>query len=222
VFVDEEKAHYPISLLCRVLQVSRSGYYAWRQRGTSNRAQSDAALSGEIATAHERSRRTYGSPRIHAELRAGGRRVGRKRVARLMRRAGLVGISRRRYRCTTDSRHEHDVAANVIQRDFDVAEPNRVWVADMTYVWTWEGWLSLAAIVDLFSRRVVGWATSSCNDTVLALEALHAALKARKPPPGLLHHSDRGSPYASADYRAAMLGMSLRKLYAADRTDVPA
>src|SRR5882757_10980635 len=109
-----------------MLEVSRSGYYAWCQRGPSGRAQSDAALADEIATTHKRSRRTYGAPRIHAELRARGRKIGRKRVARLMRRAGLAGISRRRYRCTTDSRHDHDVAANVLQRDFDVTEPNRV------------------------------------------------------------------------------------------------
>ena len=201
VFVDEEKAYYPTSLLCRVLQVSRSGYYAWRQRGTSRRAQADAELSGEIATAHERSRRTYGAPRIHAELRACGRRVGRKRVARLMRRAGLVGISRRRYRCTTDSRHEHDVAANVIQRDFDVAEPNRVWVADITYVWTWEGWLYVAAIIDLFSRRVVGWATADHMRTELVLEALSRATGERLTSSRLVHHSDRGSQYASDAHR---------------------
>lgn len=201
VFIDEEKVYYAISLLCRVLQVSRSGYYAWCRRGTSGRAQADAVLSAKIASAHERSRRTYGAPRVHAELRAHGHRVGRKRVARLMRRAGLVGITRRRYRCTTDSRHEHDVAANLVRREFDVTEPNRVWVADVTYVWTWEGWLYLAAIVDLFSRRVVGWATADHMRTELVLEALARATGERVTSRRLVHHSDRGSQYASELYR---------------------
>jgi putative transposase len=201
VFIFAEKACYPVTLLCRVMEVSRSGFYAWCTRGPSPRAADDASLTCTIAEAHRRSRGTYGSPRVHAELRAKGRRVGRKRVARLMRRAGLARLTRRRYRCTTDSRHDLPVAANLVRRHFDVDEPNRVWVADITYVWTWEGWLYLAAVVDLFSRRVVGWATADHMRTDLVLEALARATGERVTSNLLVHHSDRGSQYASGHYR---------------------
>jgi transposase InsO family protein len=201
VFIDEEKARYSISLLCRVMQVSRSGFYAWGKREPSLRGLEDTSLSQTIAEAHRHSRGTYGSPRIHAELRASGRHVGRKRVARLMRRAGIAGLTRRRYRCTTDSRHDLPVAANLVRRRFEVSEPNRVWVADITYVWTWEGWMYLAVIVDLFSRRVVGWATADHMRTDLVLEALARATGERVTSNLLVHHSDRGSQYASGHYR---------------------
>jgi putative transposase len=209
VFIDGEKAHYPVGVLCRVMKVSRSGYYAWRTREPSQRASEDDALAHTVAEVHERSRGTYGSPRIHAELRARGHRVGRKRVARLMRRTGLAGLTRRRYRCTTDSRHEFPAAANLVRRRFDVDAPNRVWVADITYVWTWQGWLYLAAIVDLFSRRVVGWATADHMRTELVLEALARATGERATSPELVHHSDRGSQYASGLYRSILAAQGI-------------
>lgn len=203
-FILAEKALYPIALLCQVLGVSRSGFYAWYHRPVPQRERGDAQLAVQVVAAHTRSRGTYGSPRVHAELRARGVRVGRKRVERLMRENGVKARRKRRFRKTTDSAHSSPIAPNVVARNFTADEPNRVWVTDVTAVWTLEGWLFLAAILDLYSRRVVGWAASSSNDTELALEALRAALRVRRPAPGLVHHSDRGSPYASAEYRAEL------------------
>lgn len=203
-FILAEKAFYPITVLCRVLEVSRSGFHAWRGRPPAPRVRSDAQLAARVAAVHARSRKTYGSPRVHAELQAKGVRVGRKRVERLMRENGLEARRKRRFRKTTDSKHSNPIAPNVVARKFHVAEADRVWVTDVTAVWTLEGWLYLAVMLDLFSRRVVAWATSANNDTCLALEALRAALRARRPRAGLVHHSDRGSPYASADYRAVL------------------
>jgi len=202
-FIAQEVA-FPVETMCRVLGVTRSGFYAWKKRPKPARAKSDAQLTVKVAAAHQRSRRTYGSPRVHRELRAQGVRVGKKRVERLMRENGIQGRSKRRFKRTTDSKHGGPVAPNVLARRFTVAEPNRVWVTDVTAIATGEGWLYLAPVLDLFSRRVVGWAASSSNDTALALEALRRALRSRRPPPGLLHHSDRGSPYASDDYRAEL------------------
>ena len=153
---------------------------------------------------HRRSRRTYGSPRVHADLRAKGRRVGKKRVERLMRKNGLAAQRKRRFRRTTDSNHDGPIAPNVLERQFVQEAPNTVWVTDVTYIFTAEGWLYLAVMLDLFSRRVVGWATSDTNDRFLALDALYRSLRARRPQTGLVHHSDRGSPYASEDYRDAL------------------
>lgn len=204
VFIDAQKADYPVRILCRVLEVSRSGYYAWRGRAPSTRATEDRSLTATIVVAHRRSGGTYGSPRIHAELRAGGQHLGRKRVARLMRRAGLVGITRRRYRATTDSNHQEPVAKNVVNRCFDVYEPNRVWAADITCVATSEGWIYVAVVIDLFSRRVVGWATADHMRTELALEALARATGERAVSRTLVHHSDRGVQYASERYRGAL------------------
>lgn len=203
-FIRAEKDHFPVAFMCEHLDVSRSGYYAWLERPAPTRAAEDAEIAAEITAAHARSRKTYGSPRIHAELRARGRRVGKKRVERLMRESGLQARRKRRFRRTTDSNHTNPVAPNVVERKFDPPAPNRIWVTDVTYVWTDEGWLYLAVMLDLFARRVVGWATSAKNDTVLALSALQSALQGRRPARGLIHHSDRGSPYASADYRAAL------------------
>jgi putative transposase len=204
VFIAAEKAVYPVGVLCDVLGVSRSGYYAWSGRPEPARAQSDAQLKAQIAAVHEKSRSTYGSPRVHAALRGKGVRVGKKRVERLMREDGIKARQKRRFRRTTDSNHTHPIAPNVLDRNFTVTAPNKVWVTDVTYIATDEGWLYLAAILDLFSRRVVGWATSATNDRALALDALELALRARRPAAGLLHHSDRGSPYASEDYREAL------------------
>jgi putative transposase len=203
-FVQAEKASYPIRLLCRCLAVSRSGYYAWRKRPASARAREDAQLGVEIAASHAESRRTYGSPRVRRDLRDKGVRISRKRVARLMRERDLVGRRRRRFRATTDSRHSFPVAPNVLMREFHVEAPNTAWVTDITYVATQEGWLYLAVILDLFSRRVVGFAMSDRITRELVLEALHRALAQRPGVRDLIHHSDRGSQYASHDYRRAL------------------
>lgn len=198
------KARWPVEVQCAVLGVSRSGYYAWKARPASLRAKDDAELLVEIKAAHKVGRKAYGSPRVHRELRANGRRVGKKRVERLMREEGIAGRKRRRFRRTTDSNHPDPIAPNVLDRAFDVSLPNKAWVTDVTYVWTRAGWLYLAAILDLCSRRVVGWATSENNDRALALDALRRATTTRRPAAGLLHHSDRGSVYASGDYGEAL------------------
>jgi putative transposase len=203
-FVHAERAMWPVHVLCDVLGVSRSGYYAWRDRPASAREQADGELVVEIQAAHNAGRGHYGSPRVHRVLRKNGRRVGKKRVARLMRQEGIVARRRKKFRTTTDSKHADPIAPNILNRQFDVELPNTAWVTDVTYVWTLQGWLYFAAILDLCSRRVVGWATSAHNDRQLALDALHGATSARHPSPGLLHHSDRGSVYASGDYRDAL------------------
>lgn len=204
VFIHAERALYPVVVLCRVLEVSRSGYYVWIDRAESARATADAQLAVKIKAAHKMSRATYGSPRVHRELRARGLRVGRKRIERLMRERGIQARRKRRFRRTTDSNHANPIAPNVLGRKFTVKAANAVWVTDVTCVWTGEGWIFLAVMLDLFARRVVGWAASDTNDTELALAALRHALRDRNPRPGLVHHSDRGSPYASNDYRRAL------------------
>jgi len=203
-FIEEHERQWPLSDLCRVLDVSRSGFHAWRVRGKSMRQRQDEQLVVEVVAVHERSRRTYGSPRVHAELRARGTRTGRKRVARLMRAKSLVARCKRRFRRTTDSRHSNPIAPNIVARSFRADAPNKVWVTDVTAIWTLEGWTYLAVMLDLFSRRVVAWAMSESNDTTLALNVLREAVRLRRPPHGLIHHSDRGSPYASSDYRAEL------------------
>lgn len=208
-FILARAVAFPIAFMCRVLGVSVSGFYAWRKRPVPERAKVDARLAVEIAASHKRSRGRYGSPRVHADLRARGVRVGKKRVERLMREQGLAARRKRRFKKTTDSAHAQPIAPNVLERDFETSAPNAVWVTDVTYVWTDEGWLYLAAIIDLFARRVVGWAASETNDTELALAALSMATKRRKPPRGLVHHSDRGSTYASDDYRRALTKLGI-------------
>jgi transposase InsO family protein len=208
-FIRTEKANYPVPVLCRVLEVSRSGFYAWCRREPSERARQDEKLRVEIRATHAVSRRTYGSPRIQSALAENGLRVSRKRVARLMAEEGLQGQQKRRFRVTTNSKHSFPVAPNLLQRDFTAFEPNQVWVSDITYIWTWEGWLYLAVILDLFSRRVVGWALDSRIDTTLALEALQVALRTRSPEAGTIHHSDRGVQYAAEDYQAKLAAHGL-------------
>jgi putative transposase len=203
-FILAEKAFYPITVLCSVLGVSRSGFHAWQRRPRTQRLRADAQLGAQVVAIHTRSRGTYGSPRVHAELRAQGVRVGKKRVERLMQENGIQARRKRRFRKTTDSKHDSPIAPNIVAREFEVDAPNRVWVTDVTAIWTLQGWLYLAAVLDLYSRRVVAWAVSANNDTVLALQALRTALRARRPGAGLVHHSDRGSPYASGEYRAAL------------------
>ncbi len=203
--VDAEKANFPVQVLCEVLEVSRSGYYAWRDRAPSSRTLSDAELRVEIGGVHKRSKRRYGSPRVFRALRRRGFKVSEKRVARLMREDGLVGLRKKAFRRTTDSNHDNPIAPNLVQRQFTPSGANQVWAGDVTYISTDEGWSYLAVLLDLYSRRVVGWAMSATNDTALALDALRMAEKARRNRlPGLVHHTDRGSPYASDDYRKAV------------------
>jgi len=204
-FIHAERATYPIAVLCRVLRVARAGYYAWAGRGASARAQADEELSTQIKEAHERSRGTYGVPRVHAALRAAGVRTSRRRVARLMRAGGLAGCCRRRRRVrTTVADPAHAPAPNLVARDFAAPATDRLWLGDITYVATHEGWLYLAVLLDARSRRVVGWAMADHLRTELALDALAMALQARRPPPGLVHHTDRGCQYTAAAYRQAL------------------
>jgi putative transposase len=203
-FIAAEKAQYPVDFVCNVLGVSRAGYYAYSTRPTSKHAARDEALAARIGKVHAESRRIYGSPRVHRELIARGERVSRKRVARLMKARELCGKRRRRFRVTTQSEHTFPVARNVLARQFKASAPNEKWVGDITYLWTREGWLYLATLIDIFSRRVVGWSMSERLTTDLPLAALRMALKSRRPARGLLHHTDRGSQYASADYRRVL------------------
>ena len=203
-FIDAQKADFPVAFACRVLGVSRSGYYQWLKEPTSNRCRRDEQLATTIRDIHAEHKGRYGSPRIHQELRARGERVGRKRVARLMTDQGLRGRAPKRFRRTTDSRHDHPIAPNLLDRNFTAEAPNQVWVGDITYVPTREGWLYLAVLLDLFSRRVVGWATSDTIDTLLALSALNMAMRQRRPTGNLMHHTDRDCRYASAEYRQAL------------------
>jgi len=202
--VEAEKAYFPVRVLCQVLQVSVSGFYSWRKRGPSQRVQEDEQLKVHIRAAHKASRGRYGSPRVQKELCAQDQHVGKKRVARLMKADGLAARRKRRFRRTTDSTHQHPVAPNLLDRQFTVDAPNAVWVTDITYIWTQEGWLYLAAILDLYSRKVVGWAVDESLERHLALDALAMALSNRRPARGLLHHSDRGVQYASDDYQKAL------------------
>jgi transposase InsO family protein len=203
-FIQAEKAQFPVRVLCRALSVSPSGYYAWTTRPPAARAVRDHALRAELRVVHARHRGRYGSPRLQRELQAQGAVVGRKRVIRLMRLEGLRAQRCRRYRVTTDSAHPWTVAPNRLQRQFAVAAPDRVWVADVTYLETSEGWLYLAVLIDLYARRVVGWATRPRLTSELSCAALHLAVGTRRPAPGLLHHSDRGGVYASQPYQALL------------------
>ena len=206
------KNDYPILTLCANLAVSPSGFYDWHKRRTDPgpRAVATQALAQKIDLIHTQSRQTYGSPRIVQELRKQGCRHGRNRIARLMREAGLAGRQKARYRVqTTDSQHDEPIAPNHLATASKAAAPNQIWVTDITYIETQEGWLYLAAVLDLYSRKIVGWAMSERIDTALVLQALSMALLHRQPPANLLCHSDRGVQYASADYRHALAQASL-------------
>lgn len=205
-FIAAEKASFPIAVLCRVLRVARAGYYAWLRRGPSVRAQVDETLTAELVRLHRESRYTYGVPRLHADLTAAGVRVGKKRVARLLRLAGVRGFSRRRaVPRTTIADPAAAVAPNHLQRDFTAAGPDRRWVGDITYLPTDEGWLYLASLVDVYSRRVVGFALAAHLRTELALAALELALGQRRPPAGVLvHHTDRGCQYTARAYQEVL------------------
>jgi len=196
--VSDHQAEYPIATMCRLLGVSSSGYHAWVKRQPSRRAETDAALTVDVRAAHAASRGTYGAPRIHAELAAKGIRVGRKRVARLMRQAGVAGVSRRRF-VTTTVKGDRRQAPDLVERDFTAEQPDRLWVADITYISTWAGFLYLAVVLDAYSRRVVGWSMATTLATELVLGALNMALLTRRPK-AVIHHSDQGSQYTSIEF----------------------
>lgn len=197
-FIAAKKAEHSIKLMCRVLGVSRSGFHAWARREPSARAVADQALTGRIAEIHQDSLKTYGSPRVHAELRLeDGVHVGRKRVERLMRHAGLSGQIKRRRGKTTIRVQGVRTAPDLVERDFNPTAINRLWSADITYIRTWEGWLYLASVMDLFSRRIVGWALADHLRTEIVVDALEMAVSRRRPDAGLVHHSDQGSQYTS-------------------------
>ena len=204
--VDAEKAEYSVARMCRALDVSRAGFYAWRDRPESAHAVEDRRLRVLVRESHERSKKRYGSPRVHRELLKHGEHVSKKRIVRLMQADELVARKRRRYKCTTISDHDQPVAANLLDRKFEAQAPNKRWVGDTTelYIGSSRSKLYLAAILDLFSRFVVGWAVSAVNDRHLTLKALDAAVRRRCPGAGLLHHSDQGSTYASEDYQKVL------------------
>ena len=215
--ITRHRGEYPVRLMCRVLAVAPAGYYAWRTRAPSARAITDERVLLNVRVAYRASAGTYGAPRIHRDLRADGVRVGKKRVARLMRHAQLVGRGPRRGRArTTDSHHAYPIAPNLLNRQFGVYDANgvaaldRVWVSDLTYIPTRAGWFYLAVVLDLASRRVVGWAMRDHLEAELALSALRMALAGRCPAPGLIHHSDRGVQYACGEYRAVLAAHGMR------------
>jgi putative transposase len=203
-FIAAKMAAFPITVLCRVLEVSRAAFYASVGRPPSAHAVEDQKLAVMAREAFERSRKTYGSPRVHAELAAQGVFVSKKRVARIMRQEGLRARPRKRFKCTTMSDHDQPVAANLLDRRFEAERPNQRWVGDTTEILTGNGKLFLAVILDLFSRYVVGWALSASNDRFLTMKALDTAIRRRCPDAGLLHHSDQGSTYASEDYQRVL------------------
>jgi transposase InsO family protein len=204
VFIDAEKANFPVRALCRILRVSRQGYYAFAKRPPSARSTSDSALRARVTQVHDESAKRYGSPRVLHELRRQGLRVGKRRVERTMRNLGLVARPMRRFRVTTQANPAHAIVPNVLDRNFTASRPNERWVTDISYVSSDEGWCYLAVIIDLFSRAVVGWALDATLSTSLPLAALDMALRRRRPEGDLLHHSDRGCQYTSAEYRSAL------------------
>jgi len=197
----DHRQEFRVLVMGRVLGLSRSGYYAWLKRPESERSRRNRSLVSQIRRVHQRSRRTYGSPRVTDALREEGLPCSRHRVARLMRQEGIRAKTVRKFRATTDSKHHLPVAPNRLNREFAVSRPNVVWVSDITYIPTLEGWLYLAGVMDLYSRRLVGWAMSPRVDGELTLTALRQALGQRRPPAGLLHHSDQGRQYAAGDYQ---------------------
>jgi len=199
--IDAAKEEFPVQRLCKVLGVSPSGYFAWKSRPASRRQREDLVLLAHVRSAFRLSNGTYGSPRMTHELREQGLSVGRRRTARLMRENGLRARQKRRFRRTTDRLHAFPVAPNLLDQDFAAAGPDEKWGADLSYIWTREGWLYLAVVIDLYARRVVGWAVSDRLHKELALAALRRALVVRRPAAGLIHHSDRGSQYCSTEYQ---------------------
>ena len=204
-FIREHALWYPVRLLCQVLQVSASGYYDWLERPASPTQQRRDLLGDEIRAIHAEVKRRYGSPRIHAELVARGQPCSVNTVAKIMKDLGIAAISHGKFRvCTTDSKHDFPIAANVLDQEFSAERPNQIWLADITYIPTAEGWLFLAAVEDLYSRRVVGWSMSTSMESRLVVDALKMAVERRFPDEGLLAHSDRGSQYASEHYQSIL------------------
>lgn len=211
-FIREQQKAYPITVLCAVLQVSTSAYYAWaKQPEATGQAKESLAFERRVARIFEDSRQTYGSRRIADELGKSGLPAGRHKVRSAMARLGLQVRYPKRFKVTTDSSHSESISPNLLDRQFDAAAPDQVWATDITYVWTLEGWLYVAIVVDLFSRQVVGWAADSHMRASLCVKALQMAFWRRKPGPGLLHHSDQGSQYASAEYRQHLGLMKMRQ-----------
>lgn len=200
-FIDQAKTEFPAHRLCKVLGVSQSGYFAWKDRPASPRQREDMLILAHVRSAYALSHETYGSPRMTRELQDSGFAIGRRRTAQLMRENGLHARQKRRFKRTTDSHHAFPVAPNIIDQDFAASRPNQKWGVDISYVRTREVWLYLAVVIDLFSRRVVGWAVGDRLHRELALNALRKAIVMRRPKPGLIHHSDRGSQYCSIDYQ---------------------
>ena len=210
-FIERHREQFPVTRMCRVLEVSPSGYYAWRCRADSARRREDRQLTVHIRSTFEASRCSYGSRRIRDSLAQEGLRCSRSRASRLMRENDLVAKKARQFRViTTDSAHCDPVAENLLEQDFSASEADRIWVGDITYLRTLEGWLYLSVLLDLYSRRVVGWSTSSSVDTELCLAALNRAVEERCPGVGLIHHSDRGSQYASKDYQDRLEALDFR------------
>jgi len=203
-FIQNHREAFPVNLLCQVLEVSTSGFYAWLRRPESPRSRANRRLLVEIKAVHQRSRQTYGSPRVHADLNANGQACGKHRVAQLMRKHGIVTHHKRKFKATTHSRHTHPVAENVLHRQFAVTEPNRWWVSDITYIPTQEGWLYLAVTLDLYHRKVMGWAMDWWMTQQLVIDAFTMALKNGHPRPGLVHHSDQGVQYACHAFQALL------------------
>ena len=208
-FIENHRDEFPVKLMCKVLEVSTSGYYAWRGRPPSKREMANRALTAKIKEEFEKSGETYGSPRIYQVMRKLGLMCSPKRVARLMRAAGLKAKQTRRYRSTTKRNKADRAAPNRLKRDFSAMAPNRKWVTDITYIATQEGWLYLAAIMDLFSRRIVGWAMSKRMTSDLTLRALDMAIRRCRPESGLIHHSDQGSQYTDSEYQAVLTAHSI-------------
>jgi putative transposase len=204
-FIEDRRADYPVTILCDVLGVSPAGYYAWRSRPESPRSAANRVLVNDIKRVHRDTSGRYGSPRTHIELKVIGREASRGRIERLMRHHGIRAIMARPRRVrTTDSRHDLPIAPNLLDRNFTATALNRIWLADITYIETDQGWLYLAAILDLYSRRIVGWAMADHLRADLPLAALRMAISAQRPGAGLIHHSDRGVQYASAEYRKVL------------------
>ena len=208
-FIEQQRGSYPLGMLCQVLEVSRSGYADWTARGKSSRSTEEERLTAKIRVVHAQSRGTYGSPRMTQALKAQGESVNEKRVARIMRERAIAGHARRKYRATTDSAHTLPVAENLLDRQFNVATPNRVWVSDITAIATREGWWYLAVIIDLCTRQIVGFAQAAHMRAELVKEAFLMAYWRHKPARGLLFHSDRGSQYAAHAFRNLLAGLGM-------------
>ncbi len=211
--IDRHRKQYPVRVMCGALKVSRSGYYAWRTRPESDRGNTDRALTQVIRGIHRHNRGVYGAPKIRVALKAQGYRHGRHKVACLMRLAGLKGCPQRRFKVTTQSDPSHPVAKNLLQQNFTAKAPNRQWASDITYIDTQQGWLYLAVVMDLYSRRIVGWSMDRCMSRYLVIDALTMALDSRMPERQLIHHSDRGAQYTSDDFRNQLVKHGIECFY---------